>query len=341
MNIAQITFYNTMNYGGTLQAYALNKILSEYGNCKCIDYLHAHTKAKGIKACIRKYLYRKRKKAFDEFVSRNMNISKQYKTLNEVADGFDRLVCGSDQIWNMNMIPKKCRDFYFLNFGSPDIKRIAYAASIGQNAIKEEDVPYVKECLLKFSDISLREKTCVKQISAMTSKPVSVTVDPTFLLSREQWEKISCEIESLPPYLLVYDLSATKEFTNAVNTISNMLNLPVVHFRHKGIYENELKTFFDYGPDTFLSLIRNAEFVFGSSFHGVVFSIIFEKNFYVWSSGSTNSRIADLLSMLGLSNRLLSAPDFDMNSTIEWNQVREKLTYLRNQSRDYIESCLK
>lgn len=206
---------------------------------------------------------------------------------------YDYYVCGSDQIWNPDMMGGVCSDFYFLNFGDNTAKRIAYAASIGKENIETKYLDYFKNSLSTFDALSLREQACKQQLEQLINKPIEVTLDPTLLLSKYEWEKVCADIEELPPYLLVYDLSASKEFTDAVNALSKKLNLPVVHFRSKKIYNNELKRFFDYGPAEFLSLIKNAEFVFCSSFHGTVFSVIFEKEFLVWNSGKTSSRMAN------------------------------------------------
>ena len=336
MKIAQITFYKTMNYGGTLQAYALNKVLATFGDCECIDYTKANLSPKGIKAILQKFIYYRRKCAFDKFIKRHIHTSKTYDDLESMGKDYDYYVCGSDQIWNPDMMGGVCSDFYFLNFGDNTAKRIAYAASIGKENIEAKYLDYFKNSLSTFEALSLREHACEQQLEQLINKPIEVTLDPTLLLSKDEWEKVCADIKELPPYLLVYDLSASQEFTDAVNALSKKLNLPVVHFRSKKIYNNELKRFFDYGPAEFLSLIKNAEFVFCSSFHGTVFSIIFEKEFLVWNSGKTSSRMANLLSTLGLETRLLYSQDFDIQQKIDYRSIKERLEFLKEGSMDFI-----
>lgn len=339
MDIAQITFYKTMNYGGTLQAYALNKILSKYGNCKCIDYIDANVVPKGVKATIQRILYLRRKKSFDAFIKKYIKTSKRYENLDEIAEDFDCCVCGSDQIWNPDMMGGVCSDFYFLNFGTNRMHKVAYAASIGKEQIGDKYRAYFKDVVSKFDNISLREKACVNELQQLVNKPVAVTLDPTLLLTKEDWDKVCTEIKNLPPYLLVYDLSASQEFTDAVNVLSEWLNLPVVHFRSKKIYKNELKSFFNYGPAEFLGLIKNAEFVFCSSFHGTVFSVIFEKEFLVWNSGKTSSRMKNLLDALGLGDRLLFTQEFNIRNKIDYVEVKKKLEQLKQDSERFIAEC--
>lgn len=341
MKIAQITFYKTMNYGGTLQAYALNKVLSLYGECECIDFTNSNVSKKGFKAFFQKILYLKRKHSFDRFIKKYIKTSKVYDSLDELGKDYDYYVCGSDQIWNPEMMGGICSDFYFLNFGTNSIKRVAYAASIGKESVEPKYLPYFKKVISKFNAVSLREETCQKQLQQLTNTRVEVTIDPTLLLSKEEWENVCADVKKLPPYLLVYDLSASKEFTNAVNELSAKLNLPVVHFRSKKLYNNELKRCFGSGPAEFLSLIKNAEFVFCSSFHGTVFSIIFEKNFYVWNSGKTSSRMKNLLATLGIENRLLYSPQFDIQDKVDYGEIKKKLDFLKENSMEYLLKNLK
>ena len=111
MKIAQITFYKTMNYGGTLQAYALNKVLTTFGDCECIDYTNANLSPKGIKAFLQKFIYYKRKRAFDKFIKRYIHTSKTYDDLDSMGKDYDYYVCGSDQIWNPDMMGVNCTPF--------------------------------------------------------------------------------------------------------------------------------------------------------------------------------------------------------------------------------------
>lgn len=341
MKIAQITFYKTMNYGGTLQAYALNKILSSYGICECIDYSNANVSPRGIKMILKKILYFRRKKSFDQFIRKYIFTSKPYDNMEQIANDYDCCVCGSDQIWNPEMMGGKCSDFYFLHFGPEKMKRIAYAASIGKEQIGKEYQTYFKKAISAFDAVSLREEACVNELEQLTGKSITVTLDPTLLLTKDDWLEVCAEIKNLPPYLLVYDLSASQEFTDAVNALSTELGLPVVHFRSKRIYQNELKSFFHYGPAEFLSLIKNAEFVFCSSFHGTVFSIIFEKEFLIWNSGKTSSRMKNLLDSLGLGNRLLFEQNFVIKSKIDYVEVKRKLELLKRNSEQFISDNMK
>jgi hypothetical protein len=244
-------------------------------------------------------------------------------------------VCGSDQIWRYQQFSsfQGYDEVYFGNITEYKAKRrISYAASMGTIAQDTGTVSFLKNNLKNFNAISVRESDLQRFIQPLTQLRVFHAIDPVFLLSREQWN-----ILSLPPllkkkYVLLYNLQKDKTAASLAREIARKRGLAVVAIRGAGILGRLA------GPREFLSYVKHAECVISSSFHGVAFSIIYQKEFYA-SLERQKGRVISLLDSLGLEDRFVS----DIPRTlkpIDYEVVNEKLRSRIADSTQWLETNL-
>ena len=370
MKIITVTFNKAINYGATLQEYALFTALKKmkhdvkilnYKDENIEDFYKIFNFNKSnftgfIKSFFRSIFYypinKKRILNFKKFDS-IMEFTKEYKEINEqtiLNEDCDVLIAGSDQIWNVD-ITNGLQDVYTLNFGSKEINRISYAASIGNNCIKEEYIEQFKNKLSNFNYISVREKTALKEISKIVNdKQIIVTLDPTLLITKNDWKNVMSKNEYKEKYILAYVVEDNPEYYNVVNYLSNLTGLKVIHFEHKKINKknNKIQNVLDYkhcsGPSEFLSLIFNADYVVTTSFHATVFSIIFEKSFWTIPHKKTGSRVIDLLNNFELNNRIINDieqfKEKKYDEEIDYKNINKKIEELRYESIKWLDNAI-
>ena len=312
--IGIVTIIDNNNYGNRLQNYALQVYLKKYGfnviTLKNIAYTNFKSKSLFIgylkrirKNIINAFLINKgRSKKFKEF-NRNIHFSKKYITpYSKISKKYDYFVVGSDQVWMPNF--GRLSDVDLLTFAN-DNQKVAYAASFGLTDLPELYGNYVKENLLKFKAISVREYTGKKIVTNLTKrKDVEVLIDPTMLLSNKEWEKVM----KIPnqwenrKYILLYFLGEySTNRKKEIEKFAKVNNCKIINLMDKN------SAFYETGPSEFLYLIKNAFLIFTDSFHACVFSIIFNKPFIVFErlggKSRMNSRIDTLLEKFQLQNR--------------------------------------
>lgn len=375
--IGIVTSVKELNYGAVLQAYALQSVLEkrEYD----VSMLwwsnqresHVDIRAKkllsmGAKmlshpsliqntfkvygASFAKEFSEKSKLMFDEFAKEYLNIKYyNWSEMKRFAHSHDCLavIAGSDQIWNSYAV--YVDPFYYLRF-APVNKRIAYAPSLGKSDIPVYNRKKMKKYIEGIKYVSVRERKGKSLIDNLLDTDVPVVLDPTFLLNKEDWKKISkpCNVKS-KKYNLFYFLDEPSDMCiSCIKKILRDSELPIIAMPYKleGISEFGNVEYADAGPLEFLDLIENANMVFTDSFHGTALSINYNKNFYVFdrqygSNQSQVSRIADLLDTFKLENRFISDEKLIINQEIDYNSVNEKLKELRHTSNEYLDSALR
>lgn len=361
--IGVITFHSAHNYGAMLQVYALqNKIndnevkIINYrnkkidGNYKVFKPLKGKLLVDGKQIVKDIYLYRKnikRYRNFESYMNQKLSLTDKYDSENNLRVNppkFDIYITGSDQVWNPNIVGK-VSDAYTLNFGSKNVKRISYAASIGSSNIKEKYIEDYKNKLEKIDYISVREEDAKKALQGIIDKPIEVVLDPTLLLTREEWnEEIkNCEKEN-EKYILAYVVQENEEYRKIVNYLSKVTGLKVIHFEKRNKYDNVLRSAYTEGPQEFVNLIKNAEYVVATSFHATVFSIIFNKKFFIVPHSETGSRVTNLLKKLRVEDRVFyNLEDFkkiDYNFETDWNVVERILEKERQKSINWLKNAI-
>lgn len=215
----------------------------------------------------------------------------------------DAYLAGSDQIWKSGSI----EPFFYLDFGPPETRRISYAASLGAPRMTPEQA----ERIQGFDFISLREYDAAALISRWTGRPVSVNVDPVFLLDREQWRAYEAPYPGLDkPYLLVYAIYWDRRQNKQLRQLHRQTGWDIVAVSGgiQRVYAN--RRIYDAGPAQFLWLVDHAQAVVTSSFHGTAMAILFDKPLSAVIDPAAPSRITCLLETLGVESlpmeRLLS-----------------------------------
>ena len=315
-----ITMHNCNNLGASLQAYATLKNFETLGvEGNLINYtppcdkdkkafLSPPTSISRIRHDLKNLIYPrsfiKRNRNFNKFTSEYLNVTqKEYSIKNyfEIQkENFDFFVTGSDQTFAMNLQgDPEFRKPFFLPF-DVNGKKISYSSSMGEKIkdLSSENIAFIKENLSKYDALSVREDATADYIESLIEKRPVVTFDPTITLSKEEWEKIEKPVDIKEKYIFFYTVISVPWVIEYVKELSKKTGLKVV--TPNPINPAELNTDFirinTAGPSEFLFLLKNSEMVITSSFHGTIFSIIYEKPFASLITGEGN-RINTLLKL--------------------------------------------
>lgn len=337
--IAKMTWLHNGNYGSMLQAVALHRFIADKGyDITEIDYdasiktklinwwqnknspelfLRKFKEAKKKKAYAHPELFAKRREKFDRFKTENMKLSKLYrspKELSELINDYDIYICGSDQIWS----PALMNPVYYLSFVPKTKIKISYAPSFGVIKTSESKQNQIKGYLKDFDYLSVREVEGQELVQKITGQTVPIQVDPTMLLSREEWKKYAGERIIDKKYIFCYLLTPNKKYIKAVQEIAEKKNLMVVIVPTvKGPFDSGFTEIVDAGPKEWLNYICNSEMVCTDSFHGCIFASIFQKEFILFKrfydsdKKSENSRVFTLTKMLNVEDRLIDETNID------------------------------
>lgn len=286
----------------------------------------------------------RRQKKIASFVTENMCLTPEAyskDTLSKANEKFDCFFAGSDQIWNMGINGNDTS--YFLDFVNDKNKKNSYAASFTRTSFSPEEEQQFRKLLSDFNRISVREIEGQHPLEVLLGRSVEVVLDPTLLLPKEWWENM-VTAEKEKPYLLVYLMSPNAEILSYAMRYAAKNNLAV---KYISLYEpfgkKGMEVISEPTVEEWLSLIHNADFVLTNSFHGVAFSIIFEKNFMFGriSDAGKNSRLTSLMSILEINQRAIDPMNLDkMFTPIDYNRVAKKLWNERQRSINYIKSTL-
>ena len=313
-----VTFQNAYNYGAVLQCFALQEVIKNFNiDVSVLNYDNHFFKSKkpmsnikyNISSIIHLNRMLKRNRSYKNFISKNINLTKlmTYKEIKQLnLNSNTILISGSDQVWNTDLT-NGFDDIYFLNFGN-NAKKISYAASIGKTDIDSKYIEKIKNALSNFIYISVREKTGQKVLKNLTDLNVDVVLDPTFLLTKIEWQKyISSKQRYNYEYILVY--MPNEDIIKIVTDLVKDTNLKVINLAKKKSYGKYEINRFDANPFEFIELVKNAKYIITTSFHATAFSIVFNKPFWVIPPKNVSSRITDLLQSLQLDNRILKNYD--------------------------------
>ena len=344
MKIKTITCHDVYNYGATLQAYALMTYLEMKGHeVEIIDYKPPYLSTRFnffvtserfekrnflIKSlCLIKHLPRRLflyigscKKSFDSFNQKYLKLtSVRYHCFDELKKEppiADVYIVGSDQVWNTAY--KNGRDpAFYLAFAPSKAKRISYAASFSTQEILPEYKNFVKDKIELIDFVSVREQTGLNILNSLGIKRGVHVMDPVFLHDQNFWSKLARRKVS-DKYILVYDFEKNTQIEKFAKKMAKKLGIKIYAVNNYFRTPYADVDCYDAGPRKFLSLIKNAEVVIGNSFHALSFSLIFEKEFFVFHRGhAINSRMEDLLDLCGLRERLI----FDGNHSSKYNPI--------------------
>lgn len=353
LKVAIITFHRAINYGAVLQTYALSRYLKESGyNVQVLDYrADAIENSYKVKIGLDAYSLKRmflfpflimKKRKFYHFFSKNIpHTAPLYSQddLRKESEKFDFIITGSDQVWNSQWTDGD--EAYLLNF-CQDKKKVSYAASIGKGNISEEEQNCLKKHLQNFRMISVREETGRDLLKTFIQKDVSVNCDPVALLKKDAWKQIA----SLPKeknFVLVYMLVKSDSLMNAAIEYGSKTGKQVILI-NDNIRKQYPVTYKRYiSPEKFVGLFYKADCVFTNSFHGTMFSIIFEREVHVELQkyeGAPNSRFLDLLKKFGMEDCVFDGTLIDENyKKFNPASVTKKLKQMQDMTRKYFDNA--
>ena len=340
MKIGILTQALTTNYGGILQNYALQTVLKRMGHevltfdiCKpdWRDWLIVTIKTT-IKKCIGKkseYLMtpaqkRKLEMPLRKFVKKNIKLTSPRVKLPIASQirkySLDAIVVGSDQVWRPVYNYGYIDDMFLAFSRGANIKRIAYAASFGSDNweyTKREET--ICSALAKeFDGISVREKSGINLCNQYLGVDATHVLDPTLLLKKDDYTSLCTDIEKREPFVFAYLLDQNNKKIEDIKRFSESKGLSYF-IKSAG----SIVTKYD-SIELWLSYFRDAKYIITDSFHGTAFSIIFNKEFYVYKNAHRgNSRFESILEEFGLKDRLIENNLFE-RSLIDWESVNAK-----------------
>lgn len=344
------TINDNNNYGNRLQNYAVQETLKKY--CKNVETINNQkniTRSKVIKYKIKDWIKKTlnykiniRHEAFKDF-NRYINFSKEYIDEKHIpanlSDKYDYFFTGSDQVWNPTF--GRMSDIDFLTF-APKEKRNAFSASFGISEIPDDMKEYYKERLSQMNHFSVREDRGKEIIKELTGREdVEVLVDPTMILTAEEWDKVAKKPKQLKTdkYILNYFLGElSEERKNEINRIAKENNCEVINILDKN------SPFYETGPSEFLYLEKNAFLICTDSFHSSVFAILYNHPFIVFeredNTVSMNSRIETLLKKFNLKNRKFEGKITQENLNHDYREAYEILEKERKKAESFLKKAL-
>lgn len=365
MKLGIVTINDFGNYGNRLQAYALQYFLRKLNNDIDVETIY-FSKDKYIlhnsiinSKFIRKYIFNRH--GFRDSVNNNSafyDIIKQYnmkkftdkyiKTIypycieKDINKKYDYFIIGSDQIWNPYVAEG---DILFYKNINRD-KRIAYAPSVGISSIPSNLVNIFNKMIKNTKCISVREVAGADIIEKITGNRPPVLVDPTLLLSTNDWDQIAEKplwYNDSKKYIFVYYINDLPiQVKNELVKLSEKYNLEIVNLMDQSNFDIYVSS-----PGEFVWLIKNCEMVYTDSFHGTVFSIIMKKPFVVCprenSGMDMNSRIDTLLDLFNLKNRVgypKNGYKIDNPLYIEFKNIDSILFEEKKKAAMYLKSAL-
>lgn len=322
MRICTITCQNAYNHGARLQCYALWRWLTDQGHdVKVIDYRPDYVRGftpllyvpNSVKDVVKLFLHlpkriraRKRHVAFETFSQSWIPCTKVYWNIEDLRNDppkADMYLAGSDQIWNTTF-RNGTDPGYYLDFGPASVRRESFAASFAITEIEESKKAWVKENLKRFDRITVREQSALKILNDLGFEG-ELQDDPVFLLSAEQWDEVADGTGEGEKYVLVYDFYIGDDIKRKAQEIAKERGLKIYAICSSPLsYADE--NFVYSGPETFVSLVKNASYVVSNSFHGTVFAMIYNVPFCVLNRpDGLNVRMRDLLDRKGMLDRLV------------------------------------
>jgi hypothetical protein len=355
--IGILTWHYYNNYGSTLQAYALQKFLKDIGyDNEIINYRNPafgsnivfKENIKVILSVINSFLRLNdyRSYPFELFRKKYLKVSRVYYKGEDInARPYSALICGSDQIWAPNVL----NAVYMLDFAANmTVKKISYAASLGLTMIPDKLKTTYENYLKRFNNISVREDSG-RDILRSLGIESSVVLDPTLLISPLEWQKIENKPGNIDgKYIFCYFLNGEHTYRDKVAEFSKLHNIKVIGISSNPKDHDWINILNNIGPREFLWLVHNAEYVFTDSYHGTIFSIIYNRRFVSLrrfsekDSISQNSRIDQLKMWFAINDNVFNINNYDPHRPIEQSSeaYEKNIGVLREKSLQYIRQAL-
>lgn len=371
IGILTLYFYN-FNVGGLLQAYALQQALSKLGYDAeqiSFDYKKNYAVENSLKSKIKNSAFGKtivtvrrwiragkfviRNERFNQFMKRIPHSRQLFHSDAEFSELYDAIVVGSDQVWGDWLDEKTLKCFLLGNINDSK-KKYSYAASVGTSKVNQQLKEVYINALKTFQHVSVREDSIKSELEAMLlDVNVTVNIDPTLLLTADEWSRLIRRQYRKDKYIFCYFLGDDKEHRIETAKAAQKYNLPIATLQYINNscatgYDDDFGDYKDCvsGPIEFLSAIKNAEVVITDSFHATLFATQFHKCFYVLSRvdrgiSETNVRMKDFLTRFDMENRFISSNELkniDLLRPVDFSGFDCNITDLRLQAYEYLKS---
>ena len=362
--IGILTYHRVYNFGSLLQTYALQHHLQLKGeNVEVIDYyperlrmkrtlFHVNPKWRTpwikmvvhlVPAIVSRLLgYQMMNGFLKKYVVLTKSCYKDDVELSKDLPDYDIYMNGSDQVWNVDTSDGVVDKVFFMAFLGKDKVKTAYAGSFGKDDFSAEQLSEIGQYLGEYKSISVREKSGLSVLEKSGITNGQWVLDPTFLLTPIEWEKIAAPMNLPKKYLLVYNLNRNPRISALAQEIAKKKNLEIVNFAHSFSFIPGAKNVIYPTPNKFVTMFANADYVVTDSFHGTAFSINFGRQFICIPAPRFNSRLESVLSLVGLEKRLLGEKnDFTIiDEVIDYSEISPILTAERSAANDFIDNIL-
>lgn len=352
MRIGIITQPLGHNYGGILQNYALQQVLKQLGkNPRTIDFVCPKHLEKRIKHIVQSLIHfrkpdkwllpPKRYKVAKKFIFRHIRRTytiRRYRANTVRLYRFDAIIAGSDQIWRPMYNIGMLNDRYFNFVGNLPVKKIVYGASFGTDEweYSPELTRTCRTLAQKIDAVSVREKSGVEFCRQYFGIDAQWVLDPTLLLDKKDYEVLCERIpRASQPYVAAYVLDGDNHLLSQIDEIGKSFNMPIRLFSA----DKDMTL----TVEEWLAMFRDADYVITDSFHGTVFSIIFNKPFISIGNKSRGmSRFESLLGQFGMDDRLSSDISVEvLLQPISWEEINRQRKLLQDRSVRFLEDALK
>ncbi len=349
---------NFTNYGSALQSWALHQTIKKIGNYHpiLIDYCPDVLADKdplnpfdnmwdkdeeSRKMCeltmpaIRENYYK-----FNDFYNTKFTKTKKKYTSNNFDDivwdeKIDGFVCGSDTIFCMDEFGFD--DGYYANYNCMKDRSVAYAASFGDPTLTEENCKILNERLQNFKAFGLREEQMVPYVKEHTNVPVQRVIDPTLLLTADEYSTITAEKQEQDKYLLLYSRRYSPQMEAYAEKIADKNGWQIIEISLRATNaERGHQMFYEAGVEEFLSLVKHSEYVVTNSFHGMIFSVQYCRPFVIFSREQCDTKIGELLGLFDLSDRMLVNGTESFRNEIDYETVHRNIATAREKSLQFL-----
>ncbi|MBR6575967.1 MAG: polysaccharide pyruvyl transferase family protein [Akkermansia sp.] len=352
---------NFTNYGSALQSWALSETLRKLGYEPvlidyCPDILRDKnpldpmrnmwdTDAEARRQCeLSLPAIRVNYEKFERFYTERFNrSSRKYfsQSFNEVDadEKLDAYVCGSDTIFCVDEFG--IDDGYYANF--PCMKNghtISYAASFGDSHFTEETYALLDSRLQNFKAIGIRESGMLPYIRERVSVRLEKVLDPTLLLSVEDFQRIEAPRQEVERYILLYARRYNKKMFEYADRKAKEMGCKVIDISLRATNADKHRMFYEAGVEEFLSLVHHAEMVVTNSFHGVIVAVHYRRPFVVFSREQCDTKIDEVLELLGIPDRKVVTGEEIIDADIDYDLVHARVDEKREASLEYLRAAL-
>lgn len=347
-DIGLITFCDNTNYGSFLQTYALYISVERLGaTIELIDYRktvpdYERMTIGGIKRTIKEKGYDygiiqikniiKMQKNFDKLISKTMVKSRRYtsRTIKKCRNKYRTLLVGSDLVWDL----RYANDYtYMLDFADDNVRKIAYAASYGYETVPTEERAEFRNKLSSFDQITVRELNEKKDLEALLGNRILHVCDPTMLLENDFWKQFVESNKQRKKYVLVYLPDSQLKLLKEAKRHARKHRLEV-YFVDKSIKERCPKD-----PIEFLTMVFYADKIFTASYHGLLFSIYFQKEF-AFIKGKPSNRLETLEEILGLEEYDILSDKYIADKKVDYSKIKPIEEEFRRKSKEILRGMI-